>query len=230
MATYLLIHGANQGGWIWQPVAARLRAAGHVVYHPSLDGCAERGPALRPGITLDTQATEIAGLMLYDDLTAVILVATSVGGMVAARAAELARERIRRLVFVDAIVPTPSESVSVVLNRPPWDPSELAHGLTPEQAREQAFAELTPGLREWAAARYTRQPRAPHEEPVDLRAFWAATWQVDVLRCRQSPRPPEAHQRRTAALLGGRYQEIDAGHYPMLSHAAELAAYLLALA
>ena len=32
MATYVLVHGAYQGGWIWQPVATRLRAAGHTVY------------------------------------------------------------------------------------------------------------------------------------------------------------------------------------------------------
>ena len=25
MTTFVLIHGANQGGWIWQPTAARLR-------------------------------------------------------------------------------------------------------------------------------------------------------------------------------------------------------------
>src|SRR5262249_30065078 len=39
MATYVLIHGAYQGGWIWKPVATRLRAAGHLVFAPSLDGC-----------------------------------------------------------------------------------------------------------------------------------------------------------------------------------------------
>ena len=27
MATYVLVHGAYQGGWIWKPVADRLRAA-----------------------------------------------------------------------------------------------------------------------------------------------------------------------------------------------------------
>src|SRR5246127_1969192 len=42
MATYVLVHGSNQGGWIWQPTANRLRAAGHQVYAPSLDGCGER--------------------------------------------------------------------------------------------------------------------------------------------------------------------------------------------
>src|SRR5882672_1420917 len=29
MATYVLVHGAYQGGWIWKPVIERLRAAGH---------------------------------------------------------------------------------------------------------------------------------------------------------------------------------------------------------
>ena len=26
MATYVLVHGAYQGGWIWKPVVDRLRA------------------------------------------------------------------------------------------------------------------------------------------------------------------------------------------------------------
>ena len=48
MATFVLIHGSYQGGWIWQPVANRLRAAGHTVYAPTLDGCGERKHSLRP--------------------------------------------------------------------------------------------------------------------------------------------------------------------------------------
>jgi hypothetical protein len=38
------------------------------------------------------------------------------------------------------------------------------------------------------------------------------------------------HQQRTADKLGGSYAEIDAGHYPMLSHPDEIAQYLLARA
>ena len=48
MTTFVLIHGSYQGGWIWQPVAKLLRAAGHTVYAPSLDGCAEQLQILRP--------------------------------------------------------------------------------------------------------------------------------------------------------------------------------------
>src|SRR5262249_26335811 len=64
MATYVLLHGAYQGGWIWQPVATRLRAAGHTVYAPTLDGCGERAHLLRPGLPVGTQAQEIAQLLL----------------------------------------------------------------------------------------------------------------------------------------------------------------------
>ena len=73
MATYVLVHGAYQGGWIWKPVAERLRAGGHVVFAPTLDGCAERRHALRAGITNSTHAEEVARLMFYEDLRDVIL-------------------------------------------------------------------------------------------------------------------------------------------------------------
>ena len=66
MATYVLVHGSNQGGWIWQPVANRLRVAGHQVYAPSLDGCGERKGQMRPGISAETQADEVAQLMFYE--------------------------------------------------------------------------------------------------------------------------------------------------------------------
>ena len=230
MATYVLVHGSFQGGWVWKQVAAQLRAAGHLVYHPTLDGCGERSYALREGLTLDSLAKDLAGLMFYEDLNEVILVGTSSGGMAVARTAELARERIRRLAFIDALVPVPGETVSTINSRPPYDPRELAYGFKPEELPEKAFPDLEPAVRVWAAPRYTRHPRAPQEDPVDLRTFWSGTWQVDVLRCNQGRVPPEAHQRRTAERLGGTYREIDAGHLPMLSHPDETAAYLLELA
>ena len=99
MATYVLVHGSYQGGWIWQKVADRLRAAGHQVYAPSLDGCAERKSTVRPGITTETQAEEVAQLLFYEDLKDVVLAGTSSGGMVVCRVAELMRDRIGRLAF-----------------------------------------------------------------------------------------------------------------------------------
>src|SRR5439155_486201 len=88
MTTFVLIHGSYQGGWIWQRAASRLRAAGHTVYAPSLDGCAERKHQVRAGITTETHAAEIAEMLFYEDLRDVVMVGTSSGGMVLCRAAD----------------------------------------------------------------------------------------------------------------------------------------------
>ena len=230
MATYVLVHGSWTGGWVWKLVAERLRAAGHEVYHPTLDGCAERAHAVRPGITLDTHGREIADFLRFWDLNEVVLVGTSSGGMVVARAAELARDRIQRLVFIDALCPLPGESAAIINGRPARNAQGLAYGLSPAERQTNAFAGVPSPIREWAVERYTLQPSAPTEDPADLRKFWSQSWRVDVLNSKQSPHPPEAHQRRTAEKLGGTYREIDAGHYPMLSHPDEIVDYLLAMA
>src|SRR5260370_4322662 len=102
MTTFVLLHGASQGGWIWQPTAARLRAAGHLVYAPSLDGCAERRHQLRPGITVETHAVEIAELIFYEDLRDVVLAGTSTCCIVLWRTAEPAPGLIPPPVFLHA--------------------------------------------------------------------------------------------------------------------------------
>ena len=54
MTTFVLIHGAYQGGWIWKPTVEQLVAKGHRVFAPTLDGCAERKGQVRAGITTET--------------------------------------------------------------------------------------------------------------------------------------------------------------------------------
>ena len=117
MADIVLIHGAYQGGWIWQRVVSRLTAAGHRVFAPSLDGCAERRHALRPGISTETHGAEIAELLFFEDLRDVVLVGTSSGGMVVCSAAERARERVGRLVLADALALLDGESIGDIVNR-----------------------------------------------------------------------------------------------------------------
>ena len=81
IATYVLVHGAFQGGWVWKKVATHLRAAGHTVYTPTMDGCAERGHQIRPGITMATHVKELVDFLFYEDLHDVILVSTSASGL-----------------------------------------------------------------------------------------------------------------------------------------------------
>jgi pimeloyl-ACP methyl ester carboxylesterase len=223
MATFVLIHGAYQGGWIWQPVANRLRASGHTVFAPTLDGCAERKQALRPGITTETHATEIAELLFYEDLREVVLVGTSAGGMVLCRAAEQARERIGRVVFADALALMNGERIADFVKRPSAVSTALATGPSRADAEGRMFKDLEPAMRESALARYTPHPIAAMDAPVRLASFWDQAWQATVIRCLRALNPPEAHQRRTAEKLHAKWFELDTGHYPMLSTPDELA-------
>ena len=229
MATYVLIHGAYQGGWIWQPVAARLRAAGHLVLTPTLDGCAERAHAVRPGITVGTHAREIAQLLFYEDLSEVVLVGTSAGGMVAQKTAEASRERIARLVFVDALVLMPGERVDEIVKRAaPNEVTALTTGPTKADAESRLFRDLEPSLRAWALARITPHPVAALEAPMEPTRFWEQPWSATVIRCLRAANPPEHHQRRTAERLKAAWHELDTGHYPMLSEPEALTRLLSA--
>jgi pimeloyl-ACP methyl ester carboxylesterase len=229
MATFVLIHGSYQGGWIWQPVATRLRAAGHEVYAPTLDGCGERASQVRAGITTETQADEIAQLLFYEDLENVVLVGTSSGGMVVCRVAELIPERIGRLVFVDALALLPGEKISDIVTRSTaaGTPGGLTRGPTREDAANRLFADLDPATREHALERYTQHPAGIYTEGVALDKFWSMPWQASVIWCKQAQNPGEAHQRRCAEKLQGSFAELDTGHYPMLSEPEKLTAMLL---
>jgi pimeloyl-ACP methyl ester carboxylesterase len=223
MATYVLVHGAYQGGWIWQPVATRLRAAGHLVYAPTLDGCAERNHLVRRGITVATHGQEIAQLMFYEDLRDVVLVGTSSGGMVITNAAERVRDRIARLAFVDALALLPGERVGDIVKRAAANEmTEITTGLPRPEIESRGFPGLEPELRAWAIARYTPHPVAALEAPMELGNFWEQSWRATVIRCLRAANPPETHQRRTAERLEADYHELDTGHYPMLSEPEKL--------
>jgi pimeloyl-ACP methyl ester carboxylesterase len=227
MATFVLIHGSYQGGWIWKSVAARLRAAGHEVYAPTLDGCAERASQVRAGIDTESQADEIAQLLFYEDLENVVLVGTSSGGMVLCRVAELIPDRIGRLVFVDALALLNGEKIRDIVTRSTAQASGLTAGPTREDAANRLFADLDPAQKEWALARYTQHPIACYEQGVKLDKFWSMPWEASIIWCKRAPNPGEAHQRRTAEKLSAKFYELDTGHYPMLSMPAELTEMIL---
>ncbi|MEU1788124.1 alpha/beta hydrolase [Streptomyces sparsogenes] len=164
MATFVLVHGSWLGGWAWERVAPVLRASGHTVLCPSL------APAA-PGVGLSTHIAEVVALIDRHDLTNVVLVGHSYGGMVIAGAGYVRSHRIRQLVYLDAYLPLPGQSafdLQPVLR----DACDAAAALRP--AREawlippfgfEAMG-LTPDDLKWVAARARPLSRATHEEPL----------------------------------------------------------------
>ena len=107
MATFILIPGGWQGGWIYQTVADLLAARGHKALPITLSGL---GDAPAPLANLETHINEVVSAVKSqrDD---VILVGQSYGGMIVSGAADAAPSLIKALVYVDAYVPDSGDSV-----------------------------------------------------------------------------------------------------------------------
>ena len=64
------------------------------------------------------------------------------------------------------------------------------------------------------------------DAPGELDNFWSQDWNATVIRCTLSSNPSREHQKRTADKLNAAWHELEAGHYPMLSHPKELSQLL----
>ena len=115
MATFVLVHGSFHGGWCWDGVAERLRAAGHAVFAPTLTGLGERSHLLSPEVDLDTHIADIAGVIAWQDLHDIVLVGHSYGGMVTTGVCDRLSDRIAVHVCLDALVPSDGDTVMGLL-------------------------------------------------------------------------------------------------------------------
>jgi pimeloyl-ACP methyl ester carboxylesterase len=112
--TIVIVHGAWGGAWAFKRVEAMLREKGFQVYRPQLTGQGDRVHLARPDIGLNTHIEDVVNTILYEDLHDIILVGHSYGGMVITGVADRVPDRIKRLVYLDAMVPNDGESVSVI--------------------------------------------------------------------------------------------------------------------
>jgi len=102
--TFVLVHGAWHGGWCWSRVTDRLRAAGHQVFTPTQTGLGERKHLLSKDITLDTFTKDIVNVIEAEELSNVVLVGHSFGGLAISGAADAMPDRIRHLVYLDSLM------------------------------------------------------------------------------------------------------------------------------
>lgn len=111
----VLVHGGWHGGWHWDEVAAALRALGHEVHAPTLAGLAERADEACAPIGLSDHVADVVAVIDDHDLTDVVLVGHSYGGMVITGAADQRPDRISKVVYIDAFVPEDGQSVGDIL-------------------------------------------------------------------------------------------------------------------
>ncbi|MFY9317359.1 MAG: alpha/beta hydrolase [Burkholderiales bacterium] len=111
MATFLVAHGAWSAGWAWKKMRPLMRARGHEIFTPTYTGLGERAHLAHKDIGLDTHIADILGVLECEDLTDILLVGHSYGGMVATGVADRLSDRIAQLVYVDAFAPRDGQSL-----------------------------------------------------------------------------------------------------------------------
>jgi pimeloyl-ACP methyl ester carboxylesterase len=91
----------------------RLRKAGHEVYAPILTriSIGERKHLLSREIDLDTHIKDVIGVIDEEDLSDIVLVGHSYGGMVISGVADRVLEKVATLVYLDAFVPENGQSL-----------------------------------------------------------------------------------------------------------------------
>lgn len=236
MAAFVLVHGSNDGGWVWHRLAPLLRIAGHEVYTPTLTGLADRVHLLRCGVDLTTHFTDVVNLLFYEDLSNVILVGNSYAGMVITRVAAKAPERLKLLIYLDAYVPADGESESDL-----WPPerrafAEAAEAATPGLAQAPPpalFGVTDPALAAWITARSTPHPVATHTEPLPTGDASSEALPRLFIHCTANPpTTPDVFGpfAATARGRGWNVREIATGQLAMLTAPRELAEMLHELA
>jgi pimeloyl-ACP methyl ester carboxylesterase len=237
MATMVLVHGAYFGGFSWRWVVPHLRAAGHEVYTPSLTGVGERVHLAGPHVDLDTHITDVVNVLRYEDLTGVVLVGWSYGGMIVAGVADRVPERVAQLIYLDADVPRDGDTSSPPSVHAAKEAQARAHGdgwrYPPPFGIDDFPPELPAETRQWLWARHTPDLLKTRILPIQLTGAGAAI-PTTYIRCTIGYDPAsEMNQREDARIRSEpawRYRELAASHIAPLTHPEEVAGLLHALA
>ncbi len=233
MSTYVLVHGAWRGSWIWKRLRRLLQAQGHEVFTPTHTGVADRSHLASSSVNLDTHITDVANLLRWEELSDVILVGHSYGGCVISGVADRETDRIAALVYLDAFVLENGQCLNDMI---PQDvraeriaqAKEVGEGwnLPPISAEE---FNVNPKDGDWVNRQSTWQSLACFEQPLRLTGaldriknvtyIWASDW---------SPSPfPQCYEKAKAK--GWRTLAIDCGHDVMLDRPEQLARELLSI-
>jgi pimeloyl-ACP methyl ester carboxylesterase len=223
MATFALVHGGFAGGWIWQTVRGFLEASGHQVYTPTLTGLGERSHLISPILDLETHIQDVVNVLRYEELTDVILVANTYGGMVITGVADRVPERIRHLVYVDAFVPRDGESMFDLIT-PSLRSQFLAQANTVGDGwRVEPVSDGDP--------RRVAQPLKTLRQPITIDNPWNIAIRRTFVRC-VDPKSPslDTSEQRVRSEDGWEYRELETGNRPALLAPRQLADLLLDVA
>lgn len=220
--TIVLVHGAWGGGWTFKDVGQQLTDKGNIVYRPTMTGLGDRYHLSSPDIDINTHIKDIVNTILFEDLHDVVLLGHSYGGAVITGVADSIPDRIKKMIFLDAIVLNDGESL--VSSRP----GEESNSSKPV---ENGFINPT-----WVKD----SDPFPHDVPQSINTFITpvrltnlkassipVTYIFTVEDGQQAEDDDFYHYSKRAKLRGWKIVKMTADHNPQRSKPQELTKILL---
>lgn len=230
MTPVLLVHGAWHGAWCWEKVTPLLAAAGVGAKALDLPG---HGGAGKPGwgIGLDDYARAVADAARA--MGRAHLVGHSMGGIVIARAAEMAPDAVSGLTFLAAFLPRDGDSLfrlgaeDGASGVPSVVRTDMLSGVSrPAAARTRPvfYGDCTDADFAWAQARLQPQPLRPLVEGARVTEARFGAAPRNYIACTLDRAVSHAFQQRMLARLPCReVVTLPTSHSPFLSAPRETA-------
>ena len=233
MSTFVLVHGAWHGSWCWKRVRRSLQARGHEVFTPTLTGLADRVHLLSPQVGLETHITDVANLILREELADVVLCGHSYGGAVISGVADRVPGRIGALVYLDAFVLEDGQSLfdtqsAELRNEQIKAAREAGEGWKVPPFSAEAFG-VNAKDRGWVNRQCTMQPLATSQEPIHLTGAISRIENVTFILANGWAPTPFTPFYEKAKAKGWKALTTSCGHEVMLDQPEELVEELLTL-
>jgi pimeloyl-ACP methyl ester carboxylesterase len=221
MARFLLIHGSCHGAWCWRDVLPLLHAAGHEAQAIDLPSHgADRTPPSE--VTLDLYARTIVDAIDQP----VTLVGHSMAGYPISLAAELAPEKVARLVYLCAYVPAPGMSLVDMRRAGPRQPlmdaivtapDKRSFTFDPAKVGDKLYHDCPGATLGFALPRLCPQAILPQATPVVLTRRYGAV-ERHYIRCTDDRTiPPEYQATMSDGWPSGTVTTLPSGHSPFFA-------------
>ncbi len=232
--TYLLVHGALRGAWLWQKVLTILHQSGAHALAIDLPGHGSRAET-RTGVTMSVYIEDVMEFIRREDLRNLVLVGHSMSGIVISKVAEEMQERIRHLCYLAAVVPQDNDSLLELLTPERQETLKNMRGTSSEifgsvdSLKAGYFTDLEGKEQEFYLRQLSPQPLAVFFEKIRFKRFPDIPIpKTYVLGLKDKSLPPDL-TRGFAGRIGVTPLEINAGHDLMIAKAEEVTDILLKL-
>ncbi len=221
MTFCVVAHGAWSSAWAWKRMYPLLEPRGIHLVIPTLTGLGQRSHLAHPGIDLNTHIADVMACLFYNDLRDVCLIGHSYGGMVATGVADRARDRIGKLVYVDAFVPRDGESAFDVMPESTRKQRQSAAADGPDSRRIPPGpmpADTSAEDQAWCAPRRVPQPLKTFEQKLVFQNGDLTLPRHYIYCTRHTPEDRfRPFHERAKAEAGWQSYEIDASHNPHIT-------------